>query len=424
MASCTECDLRKWHSVSIRLLLLVLLALLTLILPTCGKGKKAGTDEIRVGVVLPISGREAKPGQYQREGIELAIHQINQGGGILVKELGKKLSVKEVFYDDGSDQAKSAGLVERAITSDNVVAVLGGYSTALGEAESVMPDRYQTPWITTGAAATTIFSRGYQYIFGTLSPTDLLGYTTAEFLGSLVDHKKLHKGLKLALALENTDHGVDYGKGIDKWIQEHPGYFSVVFSEKFELGSTDFSGLLQKVKNTRADIFLADAHLQDYITMHRQYIQTGMYHQMISYGARGPEADARKALGDATNYIFAGIWWSAKLPYPQVNKFVADYQAFTGHPPDSWYPATAYDAMRALATAIEQAGSLNKNAIRDQLRNVELKDSLLPGQVLRFGKNGQINATFVIVQNKPDTKVDIIYPPDAATGEVIAPKPR
>jgi len=424
VASCTECDLRKWHSVSIRLLLLVLLALLTLVLPGCGKGKKAGTDEIRIGVVLPISGREAKPGQYQREGIELAIHQINQSGGILVKELGKKLPVKEVFYDDGSDQAKSAGLVERAITSDNVVAVLGGYSTALGEAESVMPDRYQTPWITTGAAATTIFSRGYQYIFGTLSPTDLLGYTTAEFLGSLVDHKKLRKGLKLALALENTDHGVDYGKGIDKWIQEHPGYFSVVFSEKFDLGSTDFSGLLQKVKNTRADIFLADAHLQDYITMHRQYIQTGMYHQMISYGARGPEADARKALGDATNYIFAGIWWSSKLPYPQVNKFVADYQAFTGHSPDSWYPATAYDAMRVLAAAIEQAGSLNKNAIRDQLRNVELKDSLLPGQVLRFGKNGQINATFVIVQNKPDTKVDIIYPPDAATGEVIAPKPR
>ncbi len=97
MANCTEYDLRKWHLASIRLLLLVLLALLTLVLPRCGKGKKAGTDEIRVGVVLPISGREAKPGQYQREGIELAIHQINQSGGILVKERGKKLSVKEVF---------------------------------------------------------------------------------------------------------------------------------------------------------------------------------------------------------------------------------------------------------------------------------------------------------------------------------------
>jgi branched-chain amino acid transport system substrate-binding protein len=310
------------------------------------------------------------------------------------------------------------------MTSDHVVAVLGGYSTALGEAESVMPDRYQTPWITTGAAASTIFSRGYQYIFGTLSPTDLLGYTTAEFLGSLVDHGKLKKGLKLALALENTDHGVDYGKGIDKWIEEHPGYFAVVFSEKFDLGSTDFSGLLQKVKNARADIFLADAHLQDYITMHRQYMQTGMYHQMISYGARGPESDARKALGDATNYIFAGIWWSVKLPYPQVKKFAADYQASVGRPPDSWYPATAYDAMRALETAIEQAGSLNKTAIRDHLRTVELKDSLLPGQVLRFGPNGQIHTPFVIVQNEPQDKVDIVYPLDAATGEAIAPKPR
>jgi branched-chain amino acid transport system substrate-binding protein len=410
---------RRWFS----MFAVVLLPLLLLLFPSC-KGGKSSSNDIAIGVVLPISGREAKPGQYQREGIELAIKQINDAGGILIKDLGKKLPVREVFYDDGSDQAKSAGMVERAMSSDKVIAVLGGYSTALGEAESVMPDRYQTPWITTGAAASTIFSRGYQYIFGTLSPTDLLGYTTAEFLGSLVDHGKLHKGVKLALALENTDHGVDYGKGIEKWIGEHPGYFTVVFSEKFDLGSTDFSGLLQKVKNARADIFLADAHLQDYITMHRQYVQSGMHHQMISYGARGPEADARKALGDATNYIFAGVWWSSKLPYPQVKKFIADYQSFTGHAPDSWYPATSYDAMRALATAIENAGKLDRNAIRDQLRNVELKDSLLPGQVLHFGSNGQIHTPFVIVQNQPGEKVVIVYPPDAATGEAIAPAPK
>ena len=401
----------------------VVIASLTLVTTGCKRGKSAGGG-IAVGVVLPITGREAKPGQYQREGIELAIKQINDKGGVFVKDLDKKLPLREVFYDDGSDQAKSAGLVERAMTSDKVVAVLGGYSTVLGEAESVMPDRYHIPWITTGAAASTIFSRGYQWTFGTLSPTDLLGYTTAEFLGTLVDQGKLGKGLKVALALENTDHGVDYGNGIDRWIKEHPGYFRVVFSEKFDLGSTDFSGLLQKVKSTRADIFLADAHLQDYITMHRQYIQSGMSHQMISYGARGPESDARKAMGDATNYIFAGIWWSKGLAYPQVKQFVESYKAFTGHEPDSWYPATAYDAVRILAAAIEKAGSLNETAIRDALKTVELKDSLLPGQVLHFGSNGQINTPFVIVQNKPGGKVDIVYPKDAANGEAVVPKPK
>ncbi|MGB0036325.1 MAG: amino acid ABC transporter substrate-binding protein [Candidatus Acidiferrales bacterium] len=402
---------------------LLLVAVLALLVPGCGKGGKSG-DEIRIGVVLPITGREAKPGQYQREGIELAISQINAEGGILVKEKGKKLPIKEIFYDDGSDQAKSAGLVERAMTTDEVTAVIGGYSTALGEAESVMPDRYQTPWITPGAAATHIFSRNYQYIFGTLSSTELLGYTTGEFLGNLVDQGKLKKGLAVALALENTDHGVEYGEGIERWIQEHAGYFHVVFSEKFDLGGTDFSGLLQKAKNAKADIFLVDAHLQDYITMERQYIQSGMYHQMLSYGARGPDKDARKALGDATNYIFAGLWWSKQLPYPQVKKFISDYQAFANHEPDSFYPAPAYDAVRALAAAIEQAGTLNKTAIRDALRNVQLTDSLLPGQTLRFGKNGQVNLPFVIVQNYPGDKSEIVFPRDAATGEAVAPKPR
>jgi branched-chain amino acid transport system substrate-binding protein len=414
---------RRLQNKSLGFLTVMAIAVPALLSVSCGKGAKSG-DEIRVGVVLPITGREAKPGQYQREGIDLAIKQINDGGGIMVKEKGKKLPVKEIFYDDGSDQAKSAGLVERAMTTDEVVAVIGGYSTALGEAESVMPDRYQTPWITAGAAASHIFSRGYQFIFGTLSPVDLLGYTTGEFLGGLADQGKLKKNLGIALALENTDHGVEYGAGIERWTQEHPGYFRVVFSEKFDLGGTDFSGLLQKVKNSKADIFLADAHLQDYITMERQYIQSGMYHQMISYGARGPDSDARKALGDATNYIFAGLWWSKKLPYPQVKKFDADYQAAMGHEPDSYYPAPAYDAMRALAMAIEQAGSLNKTAIRDRLRNVEIKDSLLPGQVLRFGKNGQVDLPFVMVQNKPEDKTDIVYPKDAATGDVVAPKPR
>jgi branched-chain amino acid transport system substrate-binding protein len=407
-----------------RLISLAGLIALALGLPGCGKKAEQAPKDIAIGVVMPITGREAKPGQYQREGIELAIKQINDNGGIFLKDYGKKLPIREVFYDDGSDQAKSSSLVERAITSDHVVALVSGYSTPLGEAESVMPDRYQTPWITPGAAASSIFARGYQYAFGTLSPTDVLGHTTAEFLGWLVDQGKLKKGLKIAMVLENTDHGVDYGNGVKKWIKEHPGYFTVVFDEKFEMGSTDFSGVLQKAKATRADIFLADAHLQDFITMHRQYLQSGMYHQMISYGARGPESDARKAMGEGVDYIFAGIWWSSDLPYPQVKKFVADYTAFTGHPPDSWYAAPAYDAVRILAQAIESAGNLNKTAIRDQLRTAQLKDSILPGQALKFGTNGQVNTPFVIVQNKPGGKVDIVYPTDAATGPPVAPKPR
>jgi branched-chain amino acid transport system substrate-binding protein len=407
--------MKKWC------LLVILVAVFAVSVPAAAWAAMAADDTISIGVVMPITGREGKPGQYQKEGIELAIKQINDRGGLVVK--GKKYQVKEVFYDDGSDSAKSATLAERCMTSDNVTAVIGGYSTALGEAEAVMPDRHTTPWLTPGAAATSIFSHGYQYTFGVLAPITLMGSTTAEFLGSLVDAGKLKKGLKVALVVENTDHGIDYVNGFQDWSKKHPGYFTVVFNEKFELGGTDFSGLLQKVKAAKADIFLSDAHLQDYITMQRQYLQNGMHHQMISYGARGPENDARKALGDGINYIFAGIWWSGKLPYPQVQQFSADYKKFTGHDPDSWYAATAYDAMRILAQSISQAGSTDRTKVRDALRKAILKDSLLPGGALKFGPNGQANYPFVIVQNMPGGKVEIVYPKNGATAAAIAPAP-
>jgi branched-chain amino acid transport system substrate-binding protein len=310
------------------------------------------------------------------------------------------------------------------MSSDNVVAVLGGYSTVLGEAQSVVADRYQVPWITPGAAASTIFGQGRQWIFGTLTPVDVLGYTTMKFLGTLIDQGKLDKGLKIAIAVENTDHGKDYVEGVTRWIKEHPGSFSVVFNESFQLGGTDFSGILQRVKSANADIFLSDAHLQDYITMHRQYTQMGLHHRMVSYGARGPETPARKALGPAADYIFAGTWWEKGLPYKQVGAFAQAYKQKYGRDPDSFYPATAYDSVRILAAAIETAGSLDHTAVRDALRKARLTDSLLPGQILEFQKNGQAMAPFVIVQNKPGDKVDFVYPEDTKTGEVVTTIPR
>ena len=72
---------------------------------------------------------------------------------------------------------------------------------------------------------------------------------------------------------------------------------------------------------------------------------------------------------------------------------------------------------------LRAAGSLDKTAIRDALKKAQLKDSVLPGQVLKFAANGQAEYPFVITQNKPDNKVDIVYPKDAATGEPVAPTP-
>src|SRR5260370_30789862 len=83
----------------------------------CKQSAPPAPDSIPVGVVLPITGREAKPGQYQKEGIETAIQQVNQAGGVMVRSLGQKLPLREIFDDDGSGQARSACRAERTMGS-------------------------------------------------------------------------------------------------------------------------------------------------------------------------------------------------------------------------------------------------------------------------------------------------------------------
>ncbi len=75
--------------------------------------------------------------------------------------------------------------------------------------------------------------------------------------------------------------------------------------------------------------------------------------------------------------------------------------------------------------AMETAGSVERDAIREALASLELRDSLIPGERIYFPAENryQIDNTCLIVQNKPGGRVDIIYPPNVATGEAIVPRP-
>ncbi|HXB54616.1 MAG TPA: amino acid ABC transporter substrate-binding protein [Vicinamibacteria bacterium] len=405
----------KPKSVSAPLLLAALCAF-------SGASPAGGAPEdqtIRIGAVLPVTGKESKIGSAYKQATEFAIREINDGGGI---DLGaRKFKVDLTLLDDTSDPAKSAQLVEQLITQ-KVHAVIGGYGSQLVQAQSVMPERYGVPFLAGGAGARSIYGRS-KWVFGTLSPVDVLASTQMDFLDALVGAGRLRKPVKIALVTENTEHGKDYAQGVQDFIRAHPGEFVVALEESFELYTPDFKPLLSRVAGARADVLMADAHLEDYIAMHRAYTQMGLYHQMVTYGARGADAAARKALGSATDYVFASGWWSDLLPYPQVKAFNARWKSATGSDPQ-WYHATAYETVRALAAAIHKAGGLSPDAIRNGLATVELKDSILPGGVLKFSASGQAILPFVVTQNKPGDKVDIVWPKESKTGEAVGPIPR
>jgi len=272
----------------------------------------AAKDKIVVGATLPLTGAEARVGGFFKEGYDLAFEELSKKGGLDVG--GKKLPVQLVLLDDTSTQATAVSLADRLVNSDRVDFLLGTYASHLVEAQSTVAEENKIPYVNGGGGATKIYKRGFKYLFGLISPVELLGTTLMQWIDEQQRAGKLPKPAKIALLWENTAHGKDFRKGVSDFAGKSGGAYQIAVDESFELNGKDFGALLGKVKAAAVDLFLVDAHLPDYITMHRQYVAAGLCHKIVTYGARGAEKDAIQALGpENTAYVLSGVWWSPQL---------------------------------------------------------------------------------------------------------------
>jgi branched-chain amino acid transport system substrate-binding protein len=381
-------------------------------------------DEVLIGATLPLTGEEADPGNFYKEGYELAFELENEDGGLEIG--GETVPVELKLLDDTSDQATAVNLAERLVNRDQVDFLLGTYSTTLVEAQSTVGEQNQIPYVNGGGAATAIYQRGYKWIFGSLAPIELLARTQMEWISDQQEAGKIQDPATIALLWENTSHGEDYRKGVQDFADESGGSFEVVLDESFELEGKDYSALLSKVRSADADLFLADAHLPDFITMHRQYVTAGLCHDVITYGARGVEKDAAKALGqENVNAIASAVWWNGQLGEQggPNEEFINAFKEKYGSDPE-WYQAMGYEAARALFHAIESAGSVDREEVRQALVDLQM-ESIVPEGELTFPEETgyQAQYPFVVQQNLPDGSSPIIFPEELATAEGLAPNP-
>ncbi len=388
-----------------------------------GAGSADCSNEVLVGSSLPLTGKEARIGNFYKDGYETAVKQWNDKGGINIG--GQQRQIRLAILDNQTNPTSSVSQYERLVTQDKANFLLGSYSTLLVSADNIVAERYKIPYVNGGGAASEIYNKGNKYLFGTLSAVENLATTQMDWLKEMQDTGKLAaKPAKIALIWENTDHGKDFQKGVQEYATANPDRFQVVIDESFELNGQDFSSLLQKVKSADADLFMADAHLEDFILMHRQYREQGLYHEMVTYGARGPEKDAREQLGEeAVAGIVSATWWHSALPYPEAKEFTEFWKSTHEDANPQWYHALSYETANVLFKAIEAAGTCDKEKVRETLAAYN-QPSLLPGNKTFFEENGQISNPFVIVQNTADGSSALIYPKDIATGEPIMPMPK
>jgi len=380
-------------------------------------------DKIAVGATLPLSGAEARIGGFYKEGYELAFEEANHKGGLLIG--GKRVPVTLQLLDDESSPAKAVGLAERLINREKVNLMLGTYSTSLVQPQSAVAEKYRVPYVNGGGAATEIYHQGYQYVFGFLAPVELLADAIMRWVHIQQKAGKLPRPSTVAVLCENTSHGKDFRKGVSQFVATHGSDYRIVLDRSFELDAGDFSGLITELKAARADIVLADTHLPDYINMQREYVQAGICSKVLSYGARGPDKQASEVLGrKSVDYILSAVWWNHQLGSKGLTKhFVELFRTKFNRQPE-WYQALGYETARILFTAIEQANSVDREAIRAKLASLDV-ESILPGGRLTFydEQGHQAHYPFVVQQNMPDGNSPIVYPLDVANSPGVVPNP-
>ncbi|HYS08311.1 MAG TPA: amino acid ABC transporter substrate-binding protein [Myxococcales bacterium] len=408
-----------------RAALIAMLGALSIGVPVAAK--EGAPHEIVIGASLPLTGPEAKAGARVRDGYEFAFAQAMDRGGVMIGS--RRLPVRLKLVDDGTNRQRAADLATELVEKEGVNFLLGSFSTPIIESQSAAAEKLKVPYVTSSGSATSLYQRGFRYLFSVSAPISQLANAVMRWADEEERAGKLKKPLRVALLWENTAHGKDVRIGVSSFVSSTPAHrdsFQLVLDESFELNAKDFTPLLKRVDAANADMLLVDAHLPDYITMQRQYLAMGMCHKIISYGARGPEKEARDALPQGgTDYIVSAVWWDAQMASNALSK--AFVEAFTAryHRAPEWYEALAYEAVRALFVAIEKAGSLDRERVRDSLATLKM-DSILPTGYLAFPEQYgyQAQYLFVVQQNMPDGSSPLIYPRIAQMQEGIASNPR
>lgn len=394
-----------------------------------GAASAAGDErsEIAIGASLPLAGADAKAGARLRDGYELAFAEAMAQGGLTIG--ARKLPLRLKIVDDGADRQRAADLAAGLVAKEGVDFLLGSFSGAVVESQSAVAEQLKVPYVASSGSATSLYQRGFKYLFGLSAPTQQLAAALMRWIDEEARAGNLPKPVRVAVAWENTAHGQDVHAGVSTYATNTPARraaFQLVFDESFEPSTKDFKSLLGRIQAAKADVLLVDANLQEYVALQKQYLATGMCHKVLSYGAHGPEKEAREALPPGgTDYVVSAVSWDAQLGGSGLAKsFVESFKAKYGRLPES-SEALAYEAARALFTAIEKAGSVDREQVRDALAALKM-ESIVPGGYLTFPEESgyQARYLFVVQQNMPDGSSPIIYPKIAQVKEAVAANPR
>jgi branched-chain amino acid transport system substrate-binding protein len=372
----------------------------------------AGT--ILLGAAVSETGRYAREGKDTRQGYDLWAEWVNnEYGGIKVGD--ERYKVEIVYYDDEGDADTAANLVERLITEDEVNFLLGPYSSGLTMSTSAIAERYGMIMVEGNGASEDIFTRGFQNIFAVLTPA---GNYTQSALKSLSD-----MGAKsVVIAYEDTAFPTSVGQGAVQWAEEYG--MEVLAVETYPVEVADVSAIMTKFRDLEPDVFVGGGHFNDALLFINAAKELGFNPgaMIITVGPINP--DFVTDVGSAANYIIGPTQWEATMSWEDeyfgtAADYAARYEAMWGEPP-TYQAAESTATALALHVAIENAGSLEMDAVRQALFDLDIVTFYGPINFDETGKNGGKPMGAIQIQ---DGVIHVVAPAETAVSDLQYPMP-
>jgi branched-chain amino acid transport system substrate-binding protein len=344
--------MHRWRSI------VTAFALVALVVGGCAKPETAATgpvqqgDENRtivIGMLAPLTGAGARFGESQRNGVQLALDEINAAGGID----GRRL---QLVVEDTKTEPPTAVTAFTRLAERSEVAALFGSAASL-DVPAYLPqvDRAGIPHLLPVAVLPSITQAGSKFTFRSALNDRIAAEKMAEFVVNQLGARKV------ALLIEDSAFG-ETGLMFAREAQRLG--VTPLTVERLKRGDVDVKPQLTKIRSTGATHIQFWGYYAEYALVAKQLRELGYPATLM--GNQAPVNDKTLELGGPAMEGALNVCLfvpTAKLP--RIQSFVSAYRQRFAAAPDTW-AAQSYDGMRLLADAIRRGGTTRKG-IRDAL---------------------------------------------------------
>ncbi len=330
-----------------------------------GGAETVGTEGgVKIGAVIPLSAPgSVTGGEAMKAAFEIALEEINAEGGVLGQP------VELVIADTEGLPERGAAQMERLVNQEGVAGVVGEYHSAVALAEMDVAEANNLPVIFAETWSDAITEAQAPQIFRIAPMSSLTADIYANFMESIGVQKAV-------LMTENTSYGIEQAEVLAELAGER-GIETVTFSA--DIGTQDFSGIIERIKAEEPDLIFVSVTGEASYNFEQQAAEAGIGPQDLPMMCNQIAADSEAFwanVPDGNLCIFTRIGLPKSLYTPETEAFVEKYTAKTDKAEAESYAMEAYDSLKLMAAAINQAGSTEGDAIIQALEDISYEGAL------------------------------------------------